>query len=235
MKKVVRKLSWACLFVLASHFAKAQNKAVDIPTFEKATQQPNIQILDVRTASEFSTGHLEGALQADYTKKDEFFERIKFLDKEKPVYVYCLSGGRSAAAAKWMRSNGFANVVEMDGGINAWKQSDLPLQGNPTTAQMPVEDFDNAIKQEGYILVDVGATWCPPCRKMEPVVEAWLNTNKQVTLVKVDGGNDTDVMKYLSATKLPTFILFKGGKEVWRQEGIVDTETFDAALKKASK
>src|ERR1700741_5244082 len=86
-------------------------QAVNADTFEKGMHAPAAQIFDVRTAQEYNSGHINGALMADYTNKKEFEERVKYLSKQAPVYVYCLSGGRSAAAAKWMRDYGFKEVV----------------------------------------------------------------------------------------------------------------------------
>jgi thioredoxin-like negative regulator of GroEL len=48
----------------------------------------------------------------------------------------------------------------------------------------------------------------------------------------VDGANDMEVMKSLKSEGLPTFILFKNGKETWRHEGLVKLEEFNAALTK---
>ncbi len=211
--------------VLALLFARMSGQAqqtVDVAAFEEGMQQPGVQIFDVRTAGEFNTGHLHNALQADYTKKEEFSERVKYLDKEKPVYVYCLSGGRSNAAAAWMRDNGFKEVVEMQGGINAWKKAGKALDGVTAAPQMTVNTFWQAVKADKLVLVDVGAEWCPPCRKMEPVLQQFLQTNKTVQLVKVDGGRDQEVMKAIDAIAPPTFIFYKNGKEVWRKTGIVD-------------
>lgn len=75
----------------------------------------NASILDVRTPSEFSKGHLINALNYDWNG-NEFDKQIAPLDKSKPVFVYCLSGGRSSSAANKMRSSGFTQVYEMDGG-----------------------------------------------------------------------------------------------------------------------
>jgi len=215
------------LVVMALLFAqvsgKAQQKqAVDVDVFEEGMQQPGVQIFDVRTTGEFNAGHLHDALQADFTKKEEFNERVKYLDKEKPVYVYCLSGGRSTAAATWMRDNGFKEVVEMQGGINAWKKAGKALDGVKDEPQMTIPSFWQAVKAEKLVLVDVGAEWCPPCRKMEPVLQQFLQANKAVQLVRVDGGKDQAVMKAINAAELPTFVFYKNGQEVWRKTGIVD-------------
>jgi len=219
----------AAVLLVAALAGFAQD-AVPADAFEKGMQQPNIQLLDVRTAKEFNTGHLPDALQADFTKKSEFFERIRYIDKSRPVYIYCLSGGRSAAAAKWMRENGYGKVVEMEGGVIAWKQAGKKLSGGDTGPQLSIADFEKAVSTEKWTLVDVGATWCPPCRKMEPVVKQIVK-EKQLKLVNVDAGRDTDVMNSIKAKAPPTFVLYKDGKEVWRKEGIVTLEEFRSAIR----
>lgn len=207
------------LLILVVSGVKAQQ--VDVPVFQQSIGKRGAQVFDVRTAGEFNTGHLHNALQADYTKKQEFVERVQYLDKQQPIYVYCLSGGRSTAAAKWMRENGFKEVIELKGGINAWKQAGLTVEGVANGKQMSVDSFHNMIAS-GEVLVDVGAEWCPPCRKMEPVVQAYLTEHTTVRLLKVDGGSDQHVMQAINATSLPTYILYKDGREVWRKQGVSD-------------
>ena len=216
--------------LLLAVFAGFAQDVVPAATFEKGMGGQGVQLLDVRTAKEFNTGHLPDALQADFTKKSEFFERIKYIDKSKPVYVYCLSGGRSSAAAKWMRENGYTKVVEMDGGLIAWKQAGKALTGGTTGPQFSIPDFQKAVSSDSWVLVDVGATWCPPCRKMEPVVKQIVK-EKKLKLVNVDAGKDTDVMNSINAKGPPTFVLYKDGKEVWRKEGIVTVDEFRSAIK----
>lgn len=220
-------ISTACLMLAAIAVWAQEVKPDD---FQKGIRQPGVQVLDVRTAKEFKTGHLPDALQADFTKKEEFFDRLRFVDKNKPVYVYCLSGGRSAAAAKWMRENGYKEVVELAGGTMAWKQAGKPLTGAVTAPQMTAAQFDKSVAGSGWVLVDVGAEWCPPCRMMEPVVKQFVE-EKKLKRVNVDGGKDTDVMKKIHAATLPTFVLYKNGKEVWRKEGTTSLEEFRAAMK----
>lgn len=178
-----------------------------------------MQLLDVRTAGEYQTGHIKNALQADWTQNKQFVDRIQYVDKDKPVYIYCLVGGRSAAAADWMRKNGFKNVVELTGGINAWKNASKPLEGKSNETQLTVEQYWASIPKDKTTLVDFGATWCPPCVKMNPVLDE-LQNNKELNflLVKVDAGIHTDVMKALNVEPIPVFIVYKEGKEVWRKQ-----------------
>jgi thioredoxin 1 len=92
---------------------------------EKIKELPTAPIIDVRTPDEFSKGHLANALNYNWNG-NEFEQQIALLDKSKPVFVYCLSGGRSSAAAGKMRASGFKQVFEMDGGFTKWRAAKLP-------------------------------------------------------------------------------------------------------------
>jgi rhodanese-related sulfurtransferase len=217
----------AVLLLCSGMTAMAQQK-VNATEFDKDIQQPDVQVFDVRTAGEFNTGHLPHALQADYTKKEEFKDRVQYLDKQKTVYIYCLSGGRSTAAAKWMRENGFKEVIELEGGINAWKQAGKPLDGVASKQpELSIADYSKAVNVKGYVLTDVGAAWCPPCKQMEPVLVQFFRKHPQVKKVFVDGGKDQEVMKSVNAPKLPTFIVYKGGKEIARKEGVMELKELE--------
>jgi rhodanese-related sulfurtransferase len=201
----------------------AQTKtALSAAEFEKEiTTKENIQILDVRTPGEYFSGHIKHALQADWNDKKEFERRLGFVDKNKPVYVYCLAGGRSAAAADKMRKMGYENVYELKGGTNAWRAASKPLEGNSNEKQMSLDEFNATISGSKTVLVDFGAEWCPPCIKMEPVLkDLMVNYEGKFTLLKVDGGRDQDIMTAYKVTALPVFIIFKEGKAVWRKDGI---------------
>lgn len=183
----------------------------------------SIQLLDVRTPGEYKSGHIKGALLADWNNKAEFNRRIQFVDKNKPVYIYCLAGGRSAAAAKQLRAAGYEKVYELSGGINAWKAAGKPLEGKSDAKQMTMDEFNTAINSGETVLVDFGAEWCPPCKKMEPVLKSLeANNAGKFKLVKVDGGKDEDILKAYNVTALPVFIVFKNGKEVWRKDGVAE-------------
>ncbi len=223
MKHLVR-LTFSLLFIGTCFFCQAQvNTSLTATEFEKGiTGKDSIQLLDVRTAGEFAGGHLHGALLADWKDKNEFSRRIAFIDKNKPVYIYCLGGGRSEAAAVKMRATGYKEVYELKGGINAWKAENKAVEGKSNAKQMSKEEFNAAINGGKFVLVDFGAEWCPPCRKMEPVLKNLQKNNpNKFILVKVDGGKDEDILKQYGVTALPVFILFKEGKQVWRKDGVV--------------
>lgn len=199
--------------------------------FAQQIQAPGIQLLDVRTPGEFRSGHIKKALQADWTNNPEFTDRVQYLDKSRPTYVYCASGGRSAKAAAWMRQNGFAHVYELKGGFINWKANDKPVQGMPSEPPMGLPRYESLVNADRPVLVDFGAPWCPPCQKMEPVLDSLQKTlGEGFRLVKIDAGINTDLMKAKNVKGIPTFIVYKDGKERWRQEGIVSLSTLKTQL-----
>lgn len=221
----MRILSVILLLLLASCNSDAQSsKEVVADEFEQGLSGKEIQLLDVRTSGEYRNGHIKGSLQANWNNEQEFKERVGALDKSKPVYIYCMSGPRSEAAGAWLRSNGFTNVVELNGGFSNWKRMGKPVEGMPDVKQMTMEDYTRQIAGKEYVLVDFGAEWCPPCKKMEPVVNEFLSENKNIAFVKIDAGIHTDLMKQLNVEELPVFVLLKNTQEVWRYKGVLSKE-----------
>ena len=232
--KTLSALANMMVFICTLLSCKAQqvSNSLNVSDFEKGMVDTTAaQILDVRTDAEYKTGHIKNALLADWKNEQEFSRRISFIDKKKPVYIYCLAGGRSAAAAKIMRDKGFEKVLELTGGINAWKAADKPLEGKSDIKEMSIDAFNGAIISAPVVLVDFGAVWCPPCKQMEPVLnKLQADLKDKFILVKVDGGNDIEIMRQYNVTALPVFIVFKNGKVVWRHDGIATKEELAAQL-----
>lgn len=200
------------------------NKTLPALAFQEAIQKKGTQVLDVRTAVEYQAGHIVSALQANWNDAQEFENRTQYLDKNATVYVYCQAGGRSAAAQAYLIDKGY-QVVNLEGGMSNWKMKGLPVAGNANTTQMRIQDFEKVITSNQLVLVDIGATWCPPCRKMQPIIEEVKKAfSEKLYFLAVDGGVDLEVMKYLQFESLPTFIIYKNGKAIWRKTGIVEKE-----------
>jgi rhodanese-related sulfurtransferase len=208
----------------------AMDLTVDAVKFSKAISAPDAQILDVRTAGEFQSGHIANALQANWLDSKEFKNRTQHLDKSKTIYIYCQSGGRSASAQNALIQAGFT-VVNLEGGMSNWRMQAMPVEGAGDKVQMRIVDFEKLIQSNEYVLVEIGALWCPPCRKMQPIVDALKQSPpKPFYFLAVDGGQDMDVMKSVKADDLPTFILYKNGIEVWRKVGVTPKDDFAKAF-----
>jgi thioredoxin len=221
------------LLVLFSCTSNGQkNKVASPEKFAEAIQAEKLQILDVRTADEYKSGHIKNSLQANWLNRAEFDDRTSHLDKSKPIFIYCLSGGRSGAAAEVLTAKGYT-VTNLEGGINAWKRENRPLEGvDPNTPQTSIDSYEGQVKSTSIVLVDFGAEWCPPCKKMEPVLNDFMKENSsKLTLIKMDGGIETALMKSLNVEALPTFILYKNGVEFKRKQGLVSKEEFASWIK----
>ena len=86
---------------------------------EKLSKMKDVKLLDVRTKEEFNEGHIANAQNLVYD--ENFSEKIGKLDKEKPVIVYCKSGGRSEKCAQILKDSSFVKVYDIKGGITEWK------------------------------------------------------------------------------------------------------------------
>lgn len=230
MKRILAITIYICSL---SCSAPAQQKDVNTSTFQEHLASPGVQILDVRTAGEYQNGHIKNALQADWLQQEQFKDRVQYLDKSKPVMVYCASGGRSSKAATWLAQNGFTIVENLQGGFTQWKLDNKPVEGGDNTPQLTIEAYNSLTISSDVVLIDFGATWCPPCKKMEPVLaDVEQSMAGKITLSKVDGGINTNIMQQLNVPALPTFIIYKKGKEVWRKQGIVSKEELVSQLSK---
>lgn len=88
-------------------------------------------IVDVREPEEFIDGHIPGAVNIPLGRLEHEVDHhpavVERALRERPVVLYCLSGGRSARAAAALRRRGFANPVSLAGGILAWESDGHPV------------------------------------------------------------------------------------------------------------
>ncbi|EDP97546.1 rhodanese-like domain-containing protein [Kordia algicida OT-1] len=94
---------------------------LDVATFKEAISKKDVQLVDVRTKFEYTSGHIEKAINIDFFDRANFNENFASFDREKPIYLYCRSGNRSQRAAKKLVANGFQKIYDLKGGYKAWK------------------------------------------------------------------------------------------------------------------
>ncbi|NNM21958.1 MAG: rhodanese-like domain-containing protein [Flavobacteriaceae bacterium] len=95
-----------------------------VQVYEAIYGAESLQLVDVRTSEEYEVSHLKNAQNICVTS-DDFREKVAVLDKEKPVYVYCKKGGRSAQAADILKEMGFTKVYDLQGGLTSWQEEGL--------------------------------------------------------------------------------------------------------------
>lgn len=87
------------------------------------------------------------------------------------------------------------------------------------------DDFENEVlKQDGIVLVDFFATWCPPCKLLSPLLDEISNSRADFKIVRVNVDENADKASQYSIEVVPTLVVFKNGKEVNRSEGYIPKE-----------
>ena len=127
----MKKFLTCLLAVLGLNTACGQGnfENADVNEFAELVADTNVVVLDVRTASEFAEGHLERSVNIDYHQSD-FVEKAKAaLPLDNKIAVYCRSGRRSAGAAGKLGAVGY-KLVNLKGGIIAWKEAGKPVTTN---------------------------------------------------------------------------------------------------------
>jgi rhodanese-related sulfurtransferase len=196
---------------------------------DKLKSETNPQLLDVRTPAEYSSEHLDGAMNMDWNGAD-FESKAAALNKSEPVFVYCKVGGRSAQAANKLQQIGFKEIYNMDGGILKWNSAGL---GKPAANKtgMSTSEFNKLIASDKKVLINLSATWCAPCKKMKPfLVKLQDEMKSSVKIVRLDADEQKSLMAELNIDELPALLLYEDGKMTWKHFGYMSEEDLKKQL-----
>lgn len=91
--------------------------------------------------------------------------------------------------------------------------------------------FNEIINQDKPVLVDFFATWCGPCKTMAPMLEDLkTRVGTDASLIKIDVDKNQSVAAAYQISGVPTLILFKQGKVIWRQSGVVPVSELEKVI-----
>ena len=95
-----------------------------------------------------------------------------------------------------------------------------------------MESFNKILNGDKPVLVDFFAEWCGPCKMMAPELKKFAEQNKNdVRVLKVDIDKNQAVSQQLNIQSVPTLMLFKNGKVLWRQSGAMNAQQLSGILK----
>lgn len=202
---------------------------VDAKKFKELVDAGKGIILDVRTPEEVADGHINNASTINLYD-DDFNTKINLMQKDKEIYVYCRSGGRSSEAAKLLEKNGFSKVYNLKGGISAWENNGFPIVKPNITKDEKIQkitlaDFKTLLATDKPVLVDFHTIWCSPCRKMVPIIDGIEGTYKDKAVVmRIDIDKSKELGAAYKIQGVPVFVLFRNGKEIWKHNGMISEE-----------
>ena len=230
---------FVALLLTSCNTQASKIKNLNPAEFEKGISNPGVQLIDVRTPEEYSEKHIAGAVNINVDGPN-FEKQISSLDKNKPVYVYCLAGTRSKKAAAIADKNGFRDINNLETGINGWMGANKPVvtsSGEAPQTGMSFDDYLAHIKNpDKLVLVDFNATWCGPCKQLKPIVVRQSKKNSdKVELFEVDVDKNPKVAGTMNITGIPLLILYRQGKEVWRSMGLIEENELAGKLKEFIK
>jgi len=200
----------------------------------KLKQAKNAQILDARSAEEFAQNHIKDAINVD-AKATGYQQRLEALDKSKPTFVYSIANGRSTVLSRELRANGFKDVEELPGGLANWIGSGYPIISTTKKGvSLSKAQFNELAGSSQLVLVDFGSRYCGACKKLVPVLDS-LKANAAFTpkVISIEVYDNTNLAKELKVNVLPTLVLYKNGKEVWKKQGFSSTAQIAAAAELA--
>lgn len=122
MKKTILTILSILFSIIITHAQETEQvKLLEANDFKKEITKDNSILIDVRTAEEYDSGHINNAVNVDFYNQNAFIEYFKKIDKEKSVFLYCRSGGRSNEASKILIDLGFIkNIYDLKGGYLNW-------------------------------------------------------------------------------------------------------------------
>lgn len=99
--------------------------------------------------------------------------------------------------------------------------------------QVKRQNFDDIVHASPLVLVDFFAEWCGPCKMMKPILEEVKGAMGDVVkIIKIDVEKNIQVASRYQVTGVPTLILFKNGRPVWQQSGVVPPSSLRQVIEK---
>ena len=215
-------------------FSCSNDTKLTAEKFLEGINSSKINLIDVRTYDEFASGHIPNAINIDFNNFTEFQENINLIEKDKPTYIYCLSGGRSAKAYSYLKEIGFNNLYELDGGILDWRENKFSENNllKPTD-EFNLDQFNGLLNADKLVMISFNAKWCAPCIKMKPFLEKIAEEESDnLIYYPINYDNNKGLMNELEIYSLPTINFYKNKKLVFSINEYSDEQSLKKVISK---
>jgi len=215
-------------------FSCSNDTKLTAEKFLEGINSSKINLIDVRTYDEFASGHIPNAINIDFKNFTEFQENINLIEKDKPTYIYCLSGGRSAKAYSYLKEIGFNNLYELDGGILDWRENKFSENNllKPTD-EFNLDQFNGLLNADKLVMISFNAKWCAPCIKMKPFLEKIAEEESDnLIYYPINYDNNKGLMNELEIYSLPTINFYKNKKLVFSINEYSDEQSLKKVISK---
>lgn len=223
----------ATFFIISSCTGQVSNtiKTIEAAEFsDKIKENKNAQILDVRTIEEYSSGHIENADLVNWNS-DSFVLKTDKYDKSKPVFVYCLSGGRSKKASEKLAELGFTNIYGLKGGIMKWNSAGFSKPDDKIIG-IGSQEYTELLNSDKKIIINFYAPWCAPCKKMEPyILKMQKEMADKIVIIRLNADENKTIMQELKISELPTLLLYENKVIKWQASGYISEEDLTKQIK----
>ena len=126
-KSMLRLFAALLLLTACSAFDSSAPAISQQELLQRIEAKADMLILDVRTPSEFSDGHVLGAFHIDHREMESRVKEIESF-RHKPIIVYCYSGMRASMVESYLIEQGFTQVKHLDGDWSVWAGNKLPSE-----------------------------------------------------------------------------------------------------------
>jgi thioredoxin len=224
-------LAIICFVVLSCNGQSSKEiKTIDPKAFaEKIAATPNPQILDVRTPEEFASDHIDNAKNINWLG-NTFVSDVEKLDKSKPVFVYCKSGGRSQKAAEKLNELGFKTIYQLEGGMLKWDAAGRSKPSDKIIG-LSVPEYNKLLNSDKKVLINFYADWCAPCKKMAPYIsQMQKDLGDKVVIIRLDADKNKTLISELKISELPTLLLYENKEVKWKHSGFISEDDLKKQL-----
>ena len=156
-------------------------------------------LLDVRTATEYAFGSIEGAVNIPL---DDLRDRLDELPEDKEIYTFCAVGLRGYLAQQILRAHGFTRVKNLSGGYKTYSAAVAPLSDQPAPAPSQANiDMETQTENDVKVIrIDACGLQCPgPVMKLKQAIDS-IGEGERIEMTATDPGFARDAQAWCNTT-----------------------------------